>query len=78
MILTGAAFGFISLIKESYTPVLLRQKAARRRKEEKDDRYWCSFDLKKTSFIESMKISLTRPFEMIITEPIWCVYPMYK
>jgi len=71
MILTGTAFGFISILKESYAPVLLRQKAALRRREEKDDRYWCSFDEKKLPFFTSMKINLTRPFKMIITEPIW-------
>ena len=71
LILTGSAFLFIALLKESYAPVILRQKAARRRREGKDDRYWCSFDEKKISFIASMKIALTRPFKMIITEPIW-------
>ena len=73
MMATGSALVFIALIRETYTPILLRQKAARKRKEEKDDRYWCGFDEKKMSFLESMKVNLTRPFMMIVTEPIWYV-----
>ena len=71
MILTGAAFGFIALIKESYAPVILKQKAAKKRREEKDDRYWCSYEEKKTSLYQTLSVALTRPFKMIVTEPIW-------
>ena len=74
MILTGTAFGFLSLMKETYAPVILRQKTARRRREEEDNRYWCAYEEKKMGFFDTMKVALTRPFRMVITEPIWCAH----
>ena len=74
MIATGAAFGFMLLMRETYAPAILREKAKMRRKETNDERYWCRFDNKKTSIINLLKINLSRPFVMVITEPIWYVH----
>lgn len=76
MIAGGVAFGIISLIKETYGPALLQAKAKKLRKENDDQRYWSQYDVK-LSFWELMKVNLSRPFIMAITEPIcifWNVY----
>jgi hypothetical protein len=48
MILAGAAFFACAFIKETYAPVILKQKAAKMRKETGDERYWCKYDEKKS------------------------------
>ena len=71
MIISGVAFGFMCILQETYAPALLRKKAKLRRKEQNDDRWWSRYDEKKISFFNSLKINLSRPFVMIVTEPIW-------
>ena len=70
MMMGGTAFTALLVIRETYSPVLLRKKAWKRRKETGDDRYWCRYD-NKLSFLDLMKVNLKRPFVMIVTEPIW-------
>jgi hypothetical protein len=48
MMLAGAAFFACAFIKETYAPVILKQKAAKMRKETGDERYWCKYDQKKS------------------------------
>ncbi|KAJ8608092.1 hypothetical protein MRB53_039841 [Persea americana] len=69
MIVTGVGLVFITLIGETYAPVILRRKAAKARKESGDDRYWSRYD-EKTSYVELLKINLSRPFVLMCTEPI--------
>ncbi|KAH7029117.1 major facilitator superfamily domain-containing protein [Microdochium trichocladiopsis] len=57
------------LTKETYAPTLLQKKAARMRKEQDDDRWWCRYD-EKVAPIELIKINLLRPFILAFTEPI--------
>lgn len=71
MMISGLAFGFMCILKETYTPGLLKKKAKMRRKEGGDDRYWSRYDDKKISFLALLKVNLSRPFVMIFTEPIW-------
>jgi len=54
---------------ETYAPTLLQKKAARIRKEQDDERWWCRYDEKIAPF-ELIKISLLRPFVLAFTEPI--------
>lgn len=44
MIVAGAAWIMMSLIKETYAPAILKKKVAKRRKETGDDRWWCRYD----------------------------------
>ena len=44
MILAGAAWGMCACIKETYAPSILKRKAAAKRKDTGDDRYWCRYD----------------------------------
>jgi multidrug resistance protein len=69
LILTGAAVLIMFTVSETYVPQILKQKAARTRKEEGDERYWCQYDSKKST-AELMKVNLSRPFVLSFTEPI--------
>lgn len=71
MILSGVAWISISLIGETYPPAILKKKAALRRKETGDERYWSRYDDRQISVVQLFKINLSRPFVMIFTEPIW-------
>jgi multidrug resistance protein len=76
MIGGGAALFMMIIIQETYAPALLQQKAKKMRKEMDDERYWCRYDVK-VGFLELMKVNLSRPFVMAVTEPIcifWNVY----
>lgn len=73
MIISGVGWIFVSLLKETYSPALLRKKAQLRRKETGDERYWSRYDDQKGSFFDLLKVNLSRPFVMIFTEPIWYV-----
>lgn len=70
MIISGVAFIFMCMRKETYAPALLRKKAKLRRKEQDDDRYWSRYD-NKIKFWPLLKVNLSRPFVMVFTEPIW-------
>ncbi|KAL9127990.1 MAG: hypothetical protein Q9217_003251 [Psora testacea] len=72
MMTGGLAVACMCLLKETYSPVLLQKKAALRRKEMDDERYWSRYDNKRVSFLELLKNNLSRPFVMIFTEPICC------
>ena len=76
MIGGGAALAMMIIIKETYAPALLQKKAKKMRKETDDERYWSRYDVR-VGFLELMKVNLSRPFVMAITEPIcifWNVY----
>lgn len=72
MIWGGASWALVVFYKETYAPVLLQNKAKRLRKQENDDRYWSRYDVR-VGFVELMKINLSRPFIMAVTEPI-CIF----
>jgi len=72
MICSGVSSAMVASFKETYAPVILRKKAAQRRKETGDLRWWSRYDEKK-DFWPLLKGSLSRPFIITFTEPIWCV-----
>lgn len=78
LILTGAAVVLMFTVSETYVPQILKREAARRRKEEGDERYWSQYDSRKST-AQLMKVNLSRPFVLSFTEPIlwffniWCV-----
>ncbi|KAI1421569.1 major facilitator superfamily domain-containing protein [Xylaria sp. FL1777] len=69
LILSGVASIFMLGTKETYAPSILKEKAARKRKETNDDRWWTRYDLN-LSKIDIIKVNLTRPFVLFFTEPI--------
>jgi len=68
-IVSGVAWVFVSLIPETYAPAILRKRAARKRKETGDDRYWSRYD-EAQAFWPLLRVNLSRPFTMTVTEPI--------
>ena len=70
MIISGVAFIFMCMLKETYAPALLQKKARLRRKEQSDDRYWSRYD-NNIKLGRLLKVNLSRPFVMVFTEPIW-------
>ncbi|CAK7201893.1 hypothetical protein SEUCBS139899_004608 [Sporothrix eucalyptigena] len=69
LIISGAAILFMFSVKETYAPAILKAKAAKKRKEEDDERYWCRFD-ERISIFNLLKVNLSRPFILAATEPI--------
>ncbi|KAI0154720.1 major facilitator superfamily transporter [Xylariaceae sp. FL1272] len=69
LILAGAATIALVTTKETYAPEILKEKAAKMRKETDDERWWSRYDVK-LSPIELLKVNLTRPFVLFFTEPI--------
>ncbi|PYH41514.1 MFS transporter [Aspergillus saccharolyticus JOP 1030-1] len=76
LILSGVALIFSCILKETYGPIILQQKAARLRKETGESRWWCRYD-QKASLKELLKINLSRPFVMAVTEPICIFWNIY-
>ncbi|KAK5995732.1 MFS-type efflux pump MFS2 [Cladobotryum mycophilum] len=73
LIIAGAAVGMLFSLKETYPPAILKQKAARLRKENDDPRWWCQYD-QKVPALQLAKVNLSRPFILSATEPIlWCI-----
>ena len=68
--LSAIALIFAIVLKETYAPTILQKKAARLRKESGDSRWWSRYD-QKASLAEILKLNLSRPFVMAVTEPIW-------
>lgn len=73
MILSGVSLFMVAFVKETYAPAILRTRAARRRQETGDERWWSRYDEKKKEFLPLLKVNLSRPFVMMVTEPIWYV-----
>lgn len=69
-IASGVGLVCLFMIKETYGPAILRQKAANRRKETNDERWWCRYD-EKQPFWPLLRVNLSRPFQMAVQEPIW-------
>jgi len=81
MIVSGVAFFLVALISETYAPSLLRKRASAKRVETGDERWWSAYDEKK-SFWPLLKVNLSRPFVLMVTEPIcifwvYYLYPLY-
>lgn len=72
MVIIGASVAWVttSIVQETYAPAILRKRAAAKRKETGDDRWWSRYD-DKLEFWPLLKINLSRPFVMTVTEPIW-------
>ena len=74
LVFAAAAFISVTVIDETYAPTILRKKAARRRKEMVEMGWWSRYD-RCLSLGPLVKVNLSRPFVMAITEPIWYVNP---
>ena len=76
MITSALAIALLLFYRETYSPTLLRRKAALRRKATGDPRYWSRYD-ERRPFWELIRVNFSRPLVMATTEPIcifWNVY----
>ncbi|KAG5969616.1 hypothetical protein E4U58_001279 [Claviceps cyperi] len=69
LIIAGLAVALMLTVRETYAPKILQRKAARMRKQADDARYWCRYD-HKLSTARLLKVNLSRPFVLFVTEPI--------
>ncbi|KAK4192237.1 major facilitator superfamily domain-containing protein [Podospora australis] len=69
LILAGVGLVMVFFVRETYQPALAKAKAARLRKETGDERWWCRYE-ERISTWELLKINLSRPFVLAVTEPI--------
>lgn len=72
LIMGGAIFILMCLIKETYEPVILRHRAAKLRKETGNPKWWTRYDDGET-LKTRLRVDLSRPLVMLVTEPIWYV-----
>jgi MFS family permease len=70
LIMGGAIFVLMCLIKETYEPVILRHRAAKLRKETGNTKWWTRYDDGET-LKTRLRVGLSRPLVMLVTEPIW-------
>ncbi|RKF75688.1 Citrinin biosynthesis cluster MFS transporter mrr1 [Golovinomyces cichoracearum] len=76
MTVSGIAWAFLSSIKETYHPALVRKKVLRLKKETKDNRWWSPYDHELNLF-HKLRDNISRPFILTYTEPIlwfWNIY----
>ncbi|TID12908.1 mfs general substrate transporter [Venturia nashicola] len=76
IISTGVSSVFLLLVQETYAPTILRKMAAKKRKETEDGRWWCRYDEKRELW-PLLKLNLSRPFVMTVTEPICLFWDIY-
>ncbi|KAH7128336.1 major facilitator superfamily domain-containing protein [Dendryphion nanum] len=79
-IIAGATWPFLIIFPETYAPVILKHRAKRLRKETGDMSIVAPIELEKTDFGHIVTVVLTRPFRMILTEPLvycTCLYLSY-
>ncbi|TCD70210.1 hypothetical protein EIP91_004390 [Steccherinum ochraceum] len=62
---------------ESLKPVLLVKKAIRLRRETGDDRWWAPYEKQRVPFAVRMQGILTKPFRMLVTEPMLMAMTLY-
>ena len=76
VIAAGVALVCLVFVPETYAPALLQSRTKELRKERNDDRFWSQYDVK-VGFLKLMKVNLSRPFVMAITEPICIFWNLY-
>ena len=74
--MSGAGLIVIFFIRETYSPAILRRKAHNVRAETSEQRWWSRYDSKEP-FLKLLKINLSRPFVMALTEPICMFWNLY-
>ncbi|KAF1962444.1 MFS general substrate transporter [Byssothecium circinans] len=76
MIGSGVSWAMVLSLPETYAPAILRAKAAKKRKETGDERWFSRYDDKK-KFWPLLKENLVRPLKMSVSEPICIFWNIY-
>lgn len=72
VIVAAVAWLLVALVPETYAPQILRKKAKKLRKDTGDEKWWSRYD-DTQAFLPLLKVNLSRPFVLTVTEPIWLV-----
>ena len=67
----------IFTMDETYSPVILKRKAIRKRKETGDDRWVAPIEVSKKTFGEHVKVILGKPFVILFREPMLMAVTIY-
>jgi len=70
IILGGTGFMLMLLVKESYQPRILIEKASKKRKATGNSRWHCRYDDSVSTPWQILKTNLSRPMRLSVTEPI--------
>lgn len=70
LIMGGAIFVLMCFIRETYAPVILRHRAEKLRKETGNPKWWTRYDDGEDP-LKRLRVGLSRPLVMLVTEPIW-------
>ncbi|KAK1145178.1 hypothetical protein N8T08_004611 [Aspergillus melleus] len=76
LIIGGGALVLMAAIKETYAPVILRRRAERKKKETQNPKWWTRYDGAQ-DFTSLLQTNLSRPFLMLLTEPICIFWDIY-
>ncbi|KAK4503757.1 hypothetical protein PRZ48_004672 [Zasmidium cellare] len=76
VIVSGIAWVLVALVPETYAPSLLRKRAKKIRQDTGDNEWWSRYD-DKQSFSELLKVNMSRPFILTVTEPICLFWDVY-
>ncbi|KZT27656.1 MFS general substrate transporter [Neolentinus lepideus HHB14362 ss-1] len=77
MIFAAVCAVLVTIMPETYAPVLLKKRAARMRKEQGRDNIVTEQELFPRPFSEVLVETLIRPFQMLLTEPILLLMSLY-
>jgi MFS family permease len=78
LILAFVAWVLITFtVPETYAPILLKKRAAKLRKTEKDDKYTTEAELDPRPLGQRLRIFLFRPFQLLFLEPIVLFISLY-
>lgn len=70
VIVSAVAWVLVALVPETYAPAILRKKAKKLRMQKDDEKWWSRYD-DTQAFLPLLKVNLSRPFVLTVTEPIW-------
>lgn len=78
LIISGLILALVVLFQpETFTPILLKWKAAHLRKITGDDRYVAEVEIRADPFVKRLLHALYRPFLLTIREPIIVLFALY-
>jgi multidrug resistance protein len=70
LIIGSGVLVLMAAIKETYAPVILRRRAERKKRKTQNPKWWTRYDGAQ-NFMFLLQANLSRPFIMLLTEPIW-------